>query len=71
MIANERETNHKVISITGASSGIGEAIAMRLGRAGARLVLAARRSERLAAASAFETLCQPAMGRCRPEMRTG
>ncbi len=43
------ETNSgKVIVITGASSGIGAALAERLGRDGHRLVLAARREEQLA-----------------------
>lgn len=37
----------KVIAITGASSGIGEAIARRAAAAGARLVLGARRTARL------------------------
>jgi len=37
----------KVILVTGASSGIGEAAARELGRAGARLMLGARRSDRL------------------------
>ena len=37
----------KVVIVTGASSGIGEATARALGRAGARLVLAARRLDRL------------------------
>jgi NAD(P)-dependent dehydrogenase (short-subunit alcohol dehydrogenase family) len=37
-----------VVIVTGASSGIGEAIALRLGRAGTVVVLAARRAEELA-----------------------
>ncbi|MGN7831561.1 SDR family oxidoreductase [Pseudoxanthomonas sp. 22568] len=37
----------KVIAITGASSGIGEATARELARRGARVVLGARRTERL------------------------
>ncbi|CEF41435.1 MULTISPECIES: SDR family oxidoreductase [Acetobacteraceae] len=37
----------KVVAITGASSGIGEATARRLGQAGAKIVLGARRFERL------------------------
>lgn len=41
------DLNHKTILITGASSGIGEAIARSLGQTGARLVLTARRLDRL------------------------
>ncbi len=38
----------KVVAITGASSGIGEAAARLLARSGARVVLGARRTDRLA-----------------------
>lgn len=38
----------KVVAITGASSGIGEAIALMLSAQGAKVVLGARRSDRLA-----------------------
>ncbi|WP_404401015.1 SDR family oxidoreductase [Idiomarina seosinensis] len=41
------EVNEKVVIITGASSGLGEATAKMLASKGARLVLAARREERL------------------------
>src|ERR1700731_3378864 len=41
-----------VVIITGASSGIGRALALRLGSAGARVGLIARRREPLEAASA-------------------
>lgn len=44
--ANDQITG-KVVIITGASSGLGEATARRLSERGAKLVLAARREERL------------------------
>jgi len=45
------EGNRQVVIVTGASSGIGEAAAREFGRVGARLVVAARRVERLEALS--------------------
>ncbi|MEM6612476.1 MAG: SDR family oxidoreductase [Cyanobacteria bacterium P01_C01_bin.72] len=41
------EIKNKVVVITGASSGLGEATALRLAQKGAKLMLAARREERL------------------------
>ena len=43
------EIQNKVVIITGASSGLGEATARRLAKGGAKLMLAARREERLQA----------------------
>jgi len=43
------EIRGSVVVVTGASSGFGELTALRFGRAGARVVLAARRLERLEA----------------------
>src|SRR5690242_2868568 len=48
---------NKSVLITGASSGIGEELALQLAQAGAQLTLAARRTDRL------ETLAQKIAGR--------
>src|SRR6201997_4006964 len=45
----ERFFHDKVVLVTGASSGIGEELALQLGRAGAKLTLAARRTDLLEA----------------------
>ena len=47
-----RPLEGRVVIVTGASSGIGEASAVRLARAGARVVACARRAERLQAVCA-------------------
>jgi NADP-dependent 3-hydroxy acid dehydrogenase YdfG len=50
--SNMAEFNGKVVIVTGASSGIGEATAREFGRRGASVVLAARRLDRLEALAA-------------------
>ena len=50
--ALEKTTLDKVVLVAGASSGIGAGIARELGRAGARLALGARRTDRLDALAA-------------------
>ena len=47
--------NHKIVLVTGASSGIGRACAWAFATAGAKLILAARRGDRLAGLAASLT----------------
>jgi NAD(P)-dependent dehydrogenase (short-subunit alcohol dehydrogenase family) len=49
MAGTDKFFHDKAVLITGASSGIGEELALQLGRAGAKLTLAARRAELLEA----------------------
>lgn len=56
--------NDKIVLITGASSGIGKACAKQFASAGAKLILAARRVEKLQQLAAdmkreFDTICLP------------
>jgi short-subunit dehydrogenase len=53
------DLKNKVVWLTGASSGIGEALAYQLANKGARLIISARRKEEL----------ERVKGNCKPEMQ--
>jgi NADP-dependent 3-hydroxy acid dehydrogenase YdfG len=59
----------KVVAITGASSGIGEATALLLATSGAKIVLGARRSDRLEALAARITTAGGAAAWTRTDVR--
>jgi NADP-dependent 3-hydroxy acid dehydrogenase YdfG len=59
----------KVVAITGASSGIGEATALLLAASGAKIVLGARRSDRLEALAARITTAGGAAAWTRTDVR--
>jgi NADP-dependent 3-hydroxy acid dehydrogenase YdfG len=61
-------TEDKVVAITGASSGIGEATARLLAEGGARVVLGARRTERLDAIAREIRDCGGAAVSCRTDV---
>jgi short-subunit dehydrogenase len=60
------DLKNKIVWITGASSGIGEALAMECGKAGAKLVLSARREEELDRVSEEVSLNYPVEIMCLP-----
>lgn len=61
--------NGKVVAITGASSGIGEATALLLAAGGAKVVLGARRTDRLEALTARITTAGGAAGWIQTDVR--
>ncbi|TQF69267.1 SDR family oxidoreductase [Rhodococcus spelaei] len=63
---NQRSDNQKVVLVTGASSGIGSAIAERLARRGHLVVAGARRTDRLAALSERVATDRDAAGEVLP-----
>jgi NADP-dependent 3-hydroxy acid dehydrogenase YdfG len=63
------EIEGKVVAITGASSGIGEATALLLAERGAKVVLGARRSDRLEALAARITSAGGEVAHARTDVR--
>src|SRR6202044_2848546 len=73
---NSSGIKDKVVAITGASSGIGEATALLLAERGAKVVLGARGPDRLGALAARivsaggQAACVPVDVTCRTDLQT-
>ena len=69
MVSNMQSFEGKVVIVTGASSGLGEAAALRFSQAGAKVVIAARR--RIVQASSASSVCLRALRLTMPSRASG